>query len=111
MDKEPKEKLPVFDKIQVGEEEHEMTRANTSLYKHLGHYAVFDHIFVVTSDSSGAYIWNDNQLYPRYTKGVVDNQCTMHLNIQKASEMDVNNFMRHHSGDLEELKTVPEDWE
>lgn len=44
-------------------ERHEARQDNTSLYRHMGMYAIYDHVFVQISDRQGIYLWSDNKSY------------------------------------------------
>ena len=89
------------------------TRLNTSLDQHFGRGALYDHIWVHKDDSNaGGYIWKeqppDNPAYTLLAPAVVDNNCEMHLNVQKAAECDLKAFGKAALADSQDY--FPESW-
>lgn len=100
-----------FFRIPVGDSEVELSRDNTSIYRHLGAAAVFDHLFI-SIDNKGAYIWNTHSQYEEIGALAVQNLCTTHLNLQEPAEVDIKNYLAHHTEDIaDEELGVPEEWQ
>lgn len=95
-------------RINMDGEKHEMTRDNTSVYRHLGRGALFDHLFVMTSEDSGAYIWSHHPQFEELIKRAAEQQCIMHLNLQEVSETDQESYIRHAMSDVGD--SFPEEW-
>lgn len=104
------EQIEGFGVINTNGERHEMTRDNTSLFNHLGRLALYDHLFVIFPDETGVYIWSTNPSYEQLAALAVEHECIMHLNLQAVAEIDERNYLKHHTGDLKEFDTIPDDW-
>lgn len=96
--------------LNLGGEVHEMTPENTSLFQHIGKYALYDHLFVVLAEDQGIYFWKHHSSYEGLAVAAVEAGAPLHLNIQEPSQFDVNNYMRHVTKDLSTADTFPEDW-
>lgn len=88
--------------------EMEMTPENTHLYRHIGRFALFDHIFFITGEAGGIYFWQHHHMYQTLAALVVENECPLHLNIQEVSEIDQRYYLQHNTRDLGD--TIPEGW-
>jgi len=94
--------FPSGEKIEV---QKDMAR----LYTHLGNYAVYDHVFIVTDEeeATGIYLWAqippDNPVYNKIAPVVVENECEMHQYVRKPMETDINAFEKHASTDEDEI--------
>jgi len=93
----------VFATLNVGNEKFEARQDNTAIYRHLGKWALYDHVFVELNEKSGVYIWNTNQFYEDLALLAVEHECTLHLNIQEPSEVDIKAYIKHHTGDKDAL--------
>lgn len=100
-----------FAHLNVNGERHEMRQDNTSLFRHLGHHAIYDHVFILLPEDRAAYIWNGMEGYDALATAAVENECTLHLNLPEAGDMDQQAFMRYMMRDFETTDTVPEDWD
>ena len=100
-----------FGHLNVNGERHEMRQDNTSLFRHLGHAAIYDHVFIVLPNERGAYIWNGMEHYERLATLAVENECTLHLNLPEAGEADQKAYMNYALRDLGSFDTVPEEWQ
>ncbi|HWT40293.1 MAG TPA: hypothetical protein VN081_03405 [Dongiaceae bacterium] len=102
-----------FEKVKFGKETVELTPSNTHIYRHFGHYAMFDHIFIHWErpgdkpDGMG-YIWVDSPLFQKLHDRSVLQSVAYHQNLNEVSDLDFNNYWRHHSKDLE-VDNAP-DW-
>ena len=87
----------------------EVTRDMARLYTHLGNYAVYDHVFIITDQEAlkGTYIWAqippDNPTYESLAPAVATNGCELHIQLRKPSKEDVKNFEKHASTDEDEV--------
>ena len=86
------------------------TRHNTSLYRHFGRGALYDHIWVRRDDNTGTFIWAqqppNNPTYNELALVAVENGIEMHINIRKVSECDLKAFGKAAMSDID---TFP-DW-
>lgn len=96
--------------INIDNEVREMTTENTSLFQHIGKYALYDHLFVVLAEDQGIYFWKHHSSYEGLAVAAVEAGAPLHLNIQEPTEFDVNNYLRHVTRDLNGSDTMPEDW-
>lgn len=95
--------------IRVNGQEFEARRDNTSLFRHLGKAAIFDHVFLQTGENEGAYIFNGIKGYDDLSAYMMANGYPMHVNLPEASPLDQDAYMRQATSDLSD--TVPEGWE
>ena len=93
----------------------EATRDNTSLFTHLGRYAIYDHIFVVTDEHSnvGSYIFSSHKAYEPMSEYMWENDYPMHLNLTEAAKCDIKawNLMVHEDAEHDLEAGIPEEWE
>lgn len=101
--------LEPFAKIRAEEGEFEMRRDNTSLFRHLGNYALYDHVFVVVGEDAGIYIWRTHPNYDEVSTLAVENECALHLNIPEVADCDRRTYEKHNTADLGDF--IPEGWE
>ena len=99
-----------FFEIPMGEGSYELSRENTSLFRHLGAAAIYDHVFLTTGDNKGGYIWRTHSQYEEISELAEENLCVTHSNIWPPADIDVKNYIAHHSTDLEGFDGVPEEW-
>lgn len=96
-------------KIRVNGQEFLARRENTSLFRHLGKHAIFDHVFLQTGENEGAYIFNHVGGYEELSDYMMQNGYPMHVNLPEASPLDQDAYMRAATQDLGD--SFPEDWE
>jgi len=94
--------------LQMGEEVREANTENTSVWLHVGHLAVYDHIYITVDEARVAYVWNDESHYQALLKAAIAAKAEIHANMREAAERDVDAYMRHHTEDLGD--TVPDNW-
>lgn len=108
------ERDETFEKVKFGKEVVELTPNNTSIFRHLGQYALFDHAFVHWPNKDEekperwGYIWNENPLFNKIAERAIIQSLTQHLNLPEVSETDYNNWVRHHITDIESVEKRPE---
>lgn len=95
--------------VTINGERHEARRDNASLFRHLGRHAIFDHVFLQTSENTGAYIFNHINGYEELSEFMMRNGYPMHVNLPEASQLDQDAYMRFATQDMAD--TFPEDWE
>lgn len=100
-----------FATLTVNGERHEARQDNTSVYRHLGMAALYDHVFVAISENSGAYIWKHNPAHAEFERLAIEAECPTHLFIPEVSEMDKNAYETAVLADLNNADTFPEGWE
>jgi len=87
----------------------EVTPDMARLYTHLGNYAVYDHVFIITDQEKlkGLYVWAqippDNPTYEALAPAVATNDCELHIRLRTPSEQDVTAFENHAKGDEDEI--------
>lgn len=86
-----------------------MGRDNTTIFRHLGSRAVYDHIFVNFDDGMGAYIWSTHPNYDELGTIAAENNCVMHLNLPDVADCDEHAYMQHHLRDSGDF--LPDGWE
>lgn len=96
-------------RLEIGNDVREATTENTSVWHHLGHLAMFDHVYISIDECHAAYVWRDEPHYPDLLKSAVAAKAEIHKNLREVSEQDMDAFLRHHTEDLG--NTIPEGWE
>lgn len=99
-----------FATISTSHGEIELTPANTSLYRHIAQYALFDHFFI-QEDNVGFYIWSHEEAFPLLDEASADEPIPRHLNIQKVAQVDEDNYITEFTQDLRESDSFPESWD
>jgi len=107
---EENQKPVEFGALNINGERYEVNTDNTALYRHLGRFAIYDHVFVRLPENRGAYVWNSMNGYDDLATAAVHNGCELHLNLKEASELDINNFTKYSMADLDRLDHFPEEW-
>jgi len=97
-----------FANINFNGEKVEASVDNTSVYRHIGHYALFDHVFIAVGESTGGYIWANHPSYEQLSTAAVESGCELHLNIRDVAEIDRTNYERNALSDLTD--TFPAEW-
>lgn len=100
-----------FGKMNVNGEKVELTRENVSVFRHLGRYALYDHVFVQTGENEGVYVWAHNSSFEALCEAAAEALCVQHLNLPEVSEQDEKNYMRHALADMESIEGFPTEWE
>lgn len=98
-----------FFEIRVGDTDVEMRQDNTTIFRHLGNAAMFDHLFVNFGESAGAYMWATHSQYEEVSELAEAALCVQHLNLPEAAECDVNAYVRHNTDDIETFQ-IPGEW-
>jgi hypothetical protein len=92
------------------------TAENVRLYTHIGALAVYDHLWVTTSEdgAKGAYIFAqippDNPSYTELAPVAVQYGIELHINQRRVADADKEAFERHASNDLDGFDVIPSDW-
>ena len=92
----------------------EATRDNTSLFRHLGKYAIYDHVFIVTNEeeSRGTYVFSVHHTFEQMANYMAENRYPMHLNLTEAAQCDIDAWERMIQLDVEsDGDFVPEEWQ
>lgn len=100
-----------FATVTVNGERHEARQDNTSVYRHLGKFALYDHVFTSISENSGVYIWKHNPSHAEFERLAIESECPTHLFIPEVSEVDRNAYESSVLADLSKADTFPEDWQ
>ena len=91
-------------------EELEMKRTNTEIFKHLGNWAILNHIYHMGNEN-GFYIFeyedmdrSKNQLYEYLEPILVEKQFPMHINLTEPHENDIEAFNTRYTDDIDALE-------
>lgn len=98
--------------INAGDRRFEMTTENTSLWRHLGHLAIFDHVYVQLNEKEAIYLWESidqtKEAYNLVAPVVVQKGGEIYLNLRKVASDDVKAYEHAATHDLGD--GVPESW-
>lgn len=98
--------------IKCNGEDVEMRRDNTTLFRHLGHAAVYDHIFITLSEEplKYTYVFQDNPGYEPLRQFLERHDYPQHINLTDAAECDKNVYVALQLQDLTQ-DSYPEAWD
>lgn len=102
--------MEAFDKIRVKDKDIECTQENTSLYTHLGKYALYDHVFVRTHDDGGAFVWRHHSQFDELADKCITNDCLAIMNQKEPNERDVETYVKHALEDSDQVDKILEQW-
>lgn len=93
--------------------EQRMDRTNSALFTHLGNLAMYDHVFVQTSDPEGertlgVYIFRHSPVFGQLATYMVQNQFPQHLNRIDVAECDLDAFEAALAQEVP--SELPDDW-
>lgn len=98
--------------LNFGEEQLELTPDNASLFSHIGELAMFDHVFVETSEDTGLYIFGHVESFTVIAQHLVNNKYPIHMNIQEVADCDRAAFIRSvDDTQIDVPDFIPEDWQ
>lgn len=100
-----------FARFEYGEGESdyvELTRENTTLFMHLGHLSVYDHLFIEVDENNVAYYWRHLPQFDEMVQAAVEHDVMAHLNIPAVNSNDERVYMKQAMKDLGDY--VPEEW-
>ena len=105
-------------KLAVNGQEFEMNRMNAVLYTHLGHYAIYDHAYVDTTnytdgeaEASGFYLFRGNKAFGEVSKFMLKKSFPVHGNMLRPAERDVAAWERSFYADLRTSDSFPAEWD
>ena len=102
--------------LNAGEDGFDATPLNSSLYMHLGHLAVYNHVFLEHDVSEGAetmrgtYLFATGDWFDELANFMVSNGYPMHVNLRTVAQSDVDAFNRMIAQQTHDLDQIPEDW-
>lgn len=106
-------------RLAIGEEEHEITRTSGHLYTHMGHLAMYDHLFLVTraegTQLSGMFLFRNLQLreelFAEIQEYMIENDYHTDLNRPQVTEDDSKAYDDTVEAWTKDVgDTIPEDW-
>lgn len=100
-------------------EQYEARRSNTSVYRHLGAHAMYDHVFIeVTTPQGqrgGVFIWRDHGAFDLLNQLADVHKSVIHMNLPKVNDKDKQIYDEHAvslaATELEGFDEVPDDWD
>ena len=90
--------------------EKEVHRGNARLYTHMGHLAIYDHVFVSSDNELGFYIFNFVEGYHTLAHFMVQNEFPAYLNMTEVSQVDIDAYDRIIQKSIGDIDTVPDSW-
>jgi hypothetical protein len=94
--------------------EFEATRDNTTLFRFMGHLAMYDHIYFTheAGTKHPSYLFNQNQGYTILADFMMDNDYPAHINLREVADCDVDAFnkMLQQETALDTEGGVPAEW-
>lgn len=101
--------------LTLGGEDFHMTRENTSLFTFLGEAAIYNHIFFEHKREQrkliGTYLFAANPAYVQLKEFIEEHSYPQHINMLEAAQCDVDAWNSHYLNDLNDISSVPEEWE
>jgi len=96
--------------INMEDEELELNRTNTEIFKHLGNWAILNHIYHMGKDN-GFYIFeyddmdrSKNVLYEKLEPMLIEKHFPIHINIVEPHENDIEAFGLKYTDDIDALE-------
>lgn len=110
--------METFGSINVNGEDVELSRENTTIYRHLGAVASqFDHVFVTVTPELGTYFWRyapmsgeETQVFQDLVEASDGYNVPSHENIPDVSELDRETYIRHAMADVAISDFFPGEW-
>ncbi len=94
----------------------EATPRNASLYMHLGHLAIYNHIFLITGSGEapdsllGTYLFDTGgDWFDEASQFMAETGFPMHVNLRTVADSDVAAYERMIAQNVTDLEEVP-DW-
>lgn len=80
--------------INFGDRRFEATPDNTSLFRFMGHLAMYNHVFIVTDEEEGqgTYLFAQNPAYPTFEQYMIENEYPIHDHLRDIANCDVEAF-------------------
>jgi len=100
-------------KLNLSSGEFVVTRINTTVYRHMGQYALYDHVFfnIDPENKSGAYMFRNSPAYERISDFVTKNNFPAHVNLLDVAVADREAFDRMMDAEVADVESgVPEEW-
>ena len=109
MNKEPSFNLNI---IKDGESTiFEANRDNTSLYRHIGSLAVYNHAYIDLGDNLCTRVWRHNDSYEKVESFMIANDYPIHDNLRQVNKHDADAYDDMISRQMTDLEQIPEGWE
>jgi len=97
--------------VSLGGERHEMNNENTSVFRHLGAQALFDHLYIKVDENTAGYIWSDNKAYTSLSHAAEQAGAAMHVNLREVHPADRTAYETQALRDLQSTDGVPKGWD
>ncbi len=101
--------------VSLGDRDHTVEPSNTALYTYMGHYAMYDHVYLIFGETSGTAIFKE--FYPEpfsVIKTYIEaHRLPQHINLVKPFDVDMKAFEETlESLSRDELDSgIPKDWQ
>lgn len=98
--------------VNRGEESQEFiaTRDNSSLFRHMGELAIYDHAYFDLADKQCTRIWRHDASYPQVENYMLSQGFPLHANLREVNKYDIEAYDEMISRQAG-LESVPEDWQ
>lgn len=90
----------------------EANRDNSSLYRHFGALAIYNHVYIDLGENLCTRIWKHDVDYPKIEPYMIANGFTDHNNLREKdlSKADVEAYDKMIKQQANDLDQIPEDW-
>lgn len=112
MEREPLQEPHFTLSVNKGEESHEFiaTRDNSSLYRHIGQLALYDHAYFDLEEGQCVRIWRHDASYGQVEKYMISQGFPLHANLRAVNKYDIEAYDEMIARQTS-MDTVPDDWE
>lgn len=86
------------------------TRDNSSLFRHMGALAIYDHGYFDLGENQCTRIWRHDASYPQVEKYMITQGFPIHANLRKVDKYDVEAYDEMIARQTQ-MDTIPEDWQ
>lgn len=89
----------------------EATRENSTLYRHFGRLALFNHAYFEIGDGQCTRIWTHDESYPQVEKFMLHHKFPLHDNLREVNSHDAEAYDKMIERQTSDLENLPEDWQ
>lgn len=99
-------------RIDFGDEvEFEAVPENTSLFRFMGHLAMYNHAFFAKSETGGVYLFAAHPGYAEVEEYMLENDYPIHDKLRGVAQCDMDAYDNMVKSCLTDIEAgVPEDW-
>lgn len=97
--------------LHIPDGERELNRGNARLYTHMGHLAIYDHVFVSGDEELlGFYVFNFVGGFDELKDFMLRNEYPSYLNMTEVSQGDIDAYDRVIQASMGDIDAIPDDW-